>query len=177
MNHGTRLRKIIFPVLEWLLHVVPDYGWGIALRGRLFGHFLGGCGRNFKVNIGAHFYDPQGLTVGDHVYIGFHSYIGNGKITMEDEVVVGPFCSITAGNHRQRNESVRFGPYEMKPITIGRGSWLGAHVSIMPGVTIAPGNIIAAGAVVTRDTEPYGVYAGVPAVRIKDMPDPAEIAS
>lgn len=52
-------------------------------------------GRSFslilKINIGAHIYNPNGLTVGDHVYIGFHSYIGNGEITIEDEVVIGTF--------------------------------------------------------------------------------------
>jgi len=174
MKSKTKCIKFLFPIIEWVLHGAPDYGWGIAIRGCVLGRFFKKCGKNFKVNIGVHFYNPEGLVVGDHVYIGFHSYVGNGLITLGDEVVIGPFCSITAGNHQQKNGSVRFGPYEMKPIVIERGAWLGAHVSVMPGVTVARGNIIAAGAVVTHSTAPYGVYAGVPAKRIKELPHPEE---
>ena len=47
--------------------------------------------------------------------------------------------------------------------------WLGARVVVLPGVQVAPGCIVGAGAVVTRDTEPDGVYVGVPARRIRDL--------
>ena len=45
---------------------------------------------------------------------------------------------------------------------------LGANALIMPGVTIGDGVIVAAGAVVTKDVEPYSIYGGVPARKIKD---------
>ena len=169
MKFRKKIKKILFPVVEFISHCFPDYGWGIRLRGMLIQPFLKTCGRNLRINIGVHIYNPDGLNVGNHVYIGFHSYIGNGKITLEDEVVIGPFCSITAGNHKQKKNSIRFGDYEFLPIRIGKGSWLAAHCCVMPGVNIAEGNIIAAGAVVTVDTEPYAMYAGVPAKKIKDL--------
>ena len=56
----------------------------------------------------------------------------------------------------------------MKRTTIGHDCWLGAHSIIMCGVNIADGCIIAAGAVVTKDTEPYCIYGGVPAKKIKE---------
>lgn len=52
-------------------------------------------------------------------------------------------------------------------ISIGNDVWIGSHVKILQGVTIGDGAIIGAGAVVTKDVEPYGIYAGVPAKKIK----------
>ncbi|MBR1536811.1 MAG: hypothetical protein IJ630_07725 [Treponema sp.] len=46
--------------------------------------------------------------------------------------------------------------------------WIGANVTILDGVTVASGCVLAAGSVVTKSTEPNGVYAGVPARRIKE---------
>ncbi|MEU2349091.1 acyltransferase [Modestobacter sp. NPDC049651] len=58
---------------------------------------------------------------------------------------------------------------EPAPVHIGEGTWVGARCVIMPGVTIGRGCIIAAGSVVTRDCAPYGLYAGVPAVRKAEL--------
>lgn len=57
-----------------------------------------------------------------------------------------------------------------KPIVIEEGCWLASGVTVLPGVTIARGCVIAAGAVVARSTEPDGVYAGVPARRVRELP-------
>ena len=52
-------------------------------------------------------------------------------------------------------------------ITIGDGVWLGARAIILPGVTIGEGAVVAAGAVVTKDVEPWAVVGGNPAKFIK----------
>lgn len=162
-------KKVIFAALGFLTQLLPDYGLGIRLRGMVYQPFLGSCGKNFKMGIGAHIYNPDGVFVGDNVYIGFHTYLGDGQIIIEDEVVIGPFCVIAGGNHTRKDGSIRFGGYEVKPVRIGRGTWLAAHCTVVPGTIIAEGNIIAAGAVVTRHTEPHCLYAGVPAVKIKEL--------
>jgi maltose O-acetyltransferase len=54
-------------------------------------------------------------------------------------------------------------------IRIDDGCWLGANVTVLPGVSIGGGCVIAAGSVVTRNCEPNGLYAGVPARRIRDL--------
>ena len=58
----------------------------------------------------------------------------------------------------------------MEPIRVEAGSWLGAGVLVLPGVTIGHGSVIAAGAVVTKSTCADGLYAGVPARRVRDLP-------
>ena len=53
------------------------------------------------------------------------------------------------------------------PITIEDDVWLGAGATVVGGVTIGRGSIVAAGSVVTRDVEPFSVVAGVPATLVR----------
>jgi len=56
---------------------------------------------------------------------------------------------------------------DIKAVTIGEGVWVGANVTILPGVTIGDASIVAAGSVVTKDVPPNSIVAGVPAKIIK----------
>ena len=74
------------------------------------------------------------------------------------------------------NASHEIGPIEHRagkginaPIRIEDGCWIGANVTIMPGVTIAKGCIIGAGTLVTEDTEENGIYVGIPARLIRKL--------
>lgn len=64
---------------------------------------------------------------------------------------------------------MRGGEVISMPIKIGGGCWIGARAVILPGVTVGNGCIIGAGAVVAKDCEPDGMYAGVPAKRVRDL--------
>lgn len=61
-------------------------------------------------------------------------------------------------------------PLTYKPIIIGNGVWIGAEAIICPGVTIGDGAVVAAGAVVTKDVQPWTVVGGNPAKYIKERP-------
>ena len=106
----------------------------------------------------------------------FNVYIGPGcniypKVTVGPMTIFANNVSIMGGDHRYDVIGLPVGltgRAEIKPTVIGMDCWLGAHSIINCGVKIADGCIIAAGAVVTKDTEPYGIYGGVPAKRIKD---------
>ena len=68
------------------------------------------------------------------------------------------------------------GRVPVRDTIIGRDCWIGARCIIMAGVTIGDGSIIAAGSVVTKDVEPYSIYGGVPARKIKNrFQSPEEI--
>ncbi|MDP8910451.1 MAG: acyltransferase [Actinomycetota bacterium] len=77
------------------------------------------------------------------------------------------FCTTThgIGPHARRT-----GEEERRGIRVGDGCWIGVRAVVLPGVTIGSGCIIAAGAVVVDDCEPDGLYAGVPARRVRDLP-------
>ncbi|GAA0219372.1 acyltransferase [Cryptosporangium japonicum] len=57
-----------------------------------------------------------------------------------------------------------------RSIVVGDRCWLGARVTVCPGVTIGDDVVVAAGSVVTKNLAPGALYAGVPAVRIRDLP-------
>lgn len=154
------LKRII---LNFLLFLIPSGHHGDRLRGRAYQIFMKKCGKNFKVSTNAFIYAPEKLSVGDNVYIGFNSYLGQGEINLSDEVLIGNFVSITASNHLKKNGSWRFGGFKPDPINIGRGAWLSANSCITAGVNIGSGTVVGAGAVVTKSFGSDKILIGIPA--------------
>lgn len=111
---------------------------------------------------------------GSNIEIGRGSFL-NHSCVVEDHVKIGDNCMIAfdvilcTSTHKIGSHAKRGGESVNLPITIGNGCWIGARVTVLPGITVGDGCIIAAGAVVTSDCEPDGLYAGVPARRIKEL--------
>lgn len=120
----------------------------------LFPPFYTDCGKNIRfgkrvfLNSGCKFQDQGGITIGDDVLIGHN-------------------CVIATLNHAI-NPDAR-GDMMPSPVIIGNKVWIGANATILPGVTIGDGAIVAAGAVVIRDVAPCTVVAGVPARVIRSL--------
>lgn len=146
---------------------IPDGPNGDRKRGKLYEPFLKKVGVNFKIASQAMIFNPNGLEVGDNVYIGFNSYLGQGEVSLADEVLIGNFVSITASNHLRKDNSYRFGGFQAKKIFIGKGTWIGANSCILAGVNIGSGCLVAAGSVVTKDFEENVIIGGIPAKVIK----------
>ena len=119
---------------------------------RLFPPFYTNCGKNTTVgkrvfiNTGCHFQDQGGITLGDGVFLG-------------NNVV------LTTMNHDFDPEK-RATTYPA-PIVIGKNVWIGSSVTVVPGVKIGDGAIVAAGSVVTKDVVPNTIVAGNPARLIR----------
>ncbi len=107
-------------------------------------------GKNVFINFGCHFQDQGGIYIGDGTFIGSQ-------------------CVLATINHgldpRERANNYP------ESIHIGEGVWIGSHATILPGVNIGDHAVIAAGAVVRGDVEPYTVVGGVPAKFIKKIPE------
>jgi len=112
---------------------------------------------------------------GNHIYIAYGCwFLAGGEITVEDEVMFGPYVVTSAGNHMRLAGSFRYGEPERLNISIGLGTWIGAHTTIMGGVSIDNGSLVASGATVIRGEYPENVFlAGVPAVIKKVIEDEA----
>ena len=121
---------------------------------RCFLPFYTECGINIKlgknvfINSGCCFQDHAGIEIGDGTLIGH-------------QVVIATL------NHAQ--DPLSRADMFPKPVKIGKNVWIGAHATILPGVTIGDNAIIAAGAVVNKDVENNVVVGGVPAKKIKDI--------
>lgn len=113
------------------------------------------------------------VTIGRNTAVASHSFFdGDGTITLGDDIRTGPFLRILSTTHPIEDTLPRrkFGADFHLDTRIEDGCWLGIGVTVLPGVTIARGCVIAAGAVVAKSTEPHGLYGGVPAKRLKDLP-------
>lgn len=92
-----------------------------------------------------------------------------------DNIIIQENCEISFNvtfinsSHNIGGNLYRAGNGTHQPILICNGCWIGANVTIMPGVTIGEGCVIGAGALVIKDCKPNGLYVGVPAKRIKDL--------
>lgn len=110
------------------------------------------------------------IAIGAGAQIGREAYFdGAGPITVGARAGVGPRSMIITGAHDLGGPQERVGPLAPRPIVLGDGSWLGAGVTVLPGVTVGAGCVVGAGSVVVRDCAPNGLYAGVPAVRVRDL--------
>jgi len=158
--------KLVMVLTGWM----PDFWPILCLRGFLLKPAFKKCGRNLQVQSGATIIWSSNVSIGDNVAIAANCWIqGVGGIVLEDEAGVGPFSVLETSNHMRKNGSWRFGPSSRGKITIGRGTWICAHVVITAGVTIGRGSVVGAGAVVTKDVPDNCLVAGVPAKVIKRL--------
>ncbi|TJX13970.1 acyltransferase [Tissierella creatinini] len=114
--------------------------------------------------------DGENVEIGEGVRINLNTLINcRDKVTIGKNVSIAFGVSIITNTHEIGGKERRAGAHKILPVTIGEATWIGANATILPGVTIGEGCIIAAGSVVNKDCEPNGVYAGVPAKRIRDF--------
>lgn len=110
------------------------------------------------------------VTIGDHSVIGVGSWLqGSGKISIGDDVIIGPYASIVSTNHQYEDVAtpVARQPLTQGEITIENDVWLGAHVTIATDVKIGAHSIIGANSFVNKDIPPYSIAVGSPARVIK----------
>jgi maltose O-acetyltransferase len=111
------------------------------------------------------------LTIGTYTIITgpIHADLG-ANILIGDRVRIGHNVSLLTISHEIGEEWLRSGSNTASPIKIGDGVWLASHVTVLGGVTIGAGSIVAAGAMVTRDVPPNTLVAGIPARVQKHLP-------
>ncbi len=107
-----------------------------------------------------------GVTVGDRTGIGDHCFIsGQGGVDVGSDVLFGPAVRVFSENHRfdRLDVAIRLQGEVRAPTMIEDDCWIGAGATILGGVTLGRGTVVGAGAVVTDDTPPNSIVAGVPA--------------
>lgn len=110
----------------------------------------------------------QNITVGKNVFINSGCcFQDQGGIEIGDNVLIGQQVVIATLNHDL--SPAKRGNMLPAPVKIGNGVWIGAHATILSGVTVGDGAVIAAGAVVNKDVPANTVVGGVPAKVIKNI--------
>lgn len=162
---GNRLRRSVWQIcwaVFYRLSPKPFHAWRSLLL-RLFGakmgrgcHFYPGskvwapwnliCADQVTAADGAEIYNPAPVTLGSHAILSQDTYV----------------CGAT---HDYNDPGFPLIAYAM---SFGAYSWVCARASVAPGVNLGEGAVLGLGSVATRDLEPWAVYVGVPAVKLKD---------
>jgi len=138
---------------------------------------LESVGKNVRIGIGTQASHWYNITIKNDVSIGSNNLFlcARAKIHIGDHVMLGPNVTVITGRHRTdlvgrymitvTNEEKR--PEDDQEVVFEGDNWVGANSTILQGVTIGRGAVIAAGAVVTKDVPEYAIAGGVPAKIIK----------
>jgi galactoside O-acetyltransferase len=113
-------------------------------------------------------YGPN-IAVGERVFVNqYCMFLGHGAIDIGDRVMIGPRVTLTTAGHPVDPERRR-SHITAEPITVEPDVWIGASATLVPGVTVGHGSVVAAGAVVTRDVPPRSLVGGNPARVIREL--------
>jgi acetyltransferase-like isoleucine patch superfamily enzyme len=112
---------------------------------------------------------PDKLVIGSRTYVNRYTiFDAHQQLHVGRHVMIGPHCYITDADHGTApGASVQSQPMRAAPVVIEDEAWLGAHVTVLPGVRIGRGAVVGAGSVVTRSIPAMAVAAGVPAKVIR----------
>lgn len=153
----------------WELLWVFFISW-LPKKGSCFYIFMLRCfGANIPNHIFIHpsakVYAPWLLSLGNQSCIGAKAEIYNlGPVQIGERVTLAQYSYVCNGTHDLCDKRL---PLMVGNTIIGNDVFVGAKAIIMPGINIEEGCVLGAGAVLTKDTEPYGVYVGNPAKFIK----------
>lgn len=191
MSARARLRDRLVALLGapcyWALRLAQEYGVrrelarvdelgpGVTARHGLFvfnqGRIRIGRNVSFGSNVDVSCYAGGSIEIGDDSFIGNGCVIASagGNIRIGADALIAEGVSIRAGDHGLApDRPMRAQPVVLRDIEIGRDVWLSKSVAVIAGARIADGVVIGANAVARGETEPYGIYAGVPIRKIGD---------
>ncbi|HAE31408.1 MAG TPA: colanic acid biosynthesis acetyltransferase WcaF [Flavobacteriales bacterium] len=130
---------------------------------RMFGAKIGkGVCIKQRVNIKY----PWNLEIGNNVWIGEMVWIDNlADVRLEDNVCLSQGAMLLCGNHDYRKTSFDL---IVRPIILEEGVWIGARSVVCPGVMARSHALLTVNSVATGHLEPYSIYQGNPAVKIRE---------
>lgn len=162
---ASLFKRALWHIVNFLIlksHLIPLSFVKIAAL-RLFGAKIG---KNVTIKPGVNVKYPWKLVVGNNCWIGENAWIDNlDNVKIEDNVCISQGAFLLCGNHNYKKEAFDL---MIGTITIESGAWIGAKSIICPGVHVASHAILSVGSLANSNLEPYCIYKGNPAKKIKD---------
>lgn len=166
-----RIANIIWTIYTGMIWVVEK------MLSFLIKKQMGHCGKNVMIKPNTSIFKGlENFYISDDVRIARYAtiYSTKAKVFIGSKVGIAPYVKIVTGNHRidcvghymfDANYEKR--PEDDRDVIIEGDNWIGFNVTILSGVTIGRGCVIAAGAVVTKSFPPYSIIGGAPARVLK----------
>lgn len=164
-------RRLLYLLYIALFRFTPeDYRPYALFFPRLRRSLVAGFGKSVgkKVRVKHNADISPHVVIGDYSELGQHCLI-HSHVTIGDKVIMGPNVKIYSRNHKFGDIAVPIADQGKTQLEtrVGDDVWIGANVIILPGVCVGDHSVIAAGAIVTKDLEPYSIVGGNPARLIK----------
>lgn len=142
--------------------IFPMYGLKVFLL-KLFGAKIG---KGVLIKPFVNIKYPWLLSMGDHVWIGEEAWIDNvAMVTIGNHVCISQGAYLLTGNHNYKKITFDLEPGE---IVLEEGVWIGARSIVCPGITCKSHSILSVGSIATTNLEPYSIYSGNPATKIRE---------
>jgi putative colanic acid biosynthesis acetyltransferase WcaF len=166
---ADRMRRLIWNIIWMVLYRLsprPLHSWR-ALLLRAFGAKLGA---NCHFYPASKIWAPWNLICGDQVTAADGAEIYNpAPVTMGSHAILSQDAYVCAATHDYDDPTFPLIAYAM---SIGAYAWVCARASVAPGVNVGDGAVLGLGSVATRNLEAWTVYAGAPAVKVKERRQP-----
>ena len=135
------------------------------LRKLLLTMFGAKIGKGVVIKPGVNIKYPWYLEIGDHCWLGEHVWIDNlAKVTIEDHVCISQGAMLLCGNHNYKKTTFDL---MVNEIILEEGVWIGAKAVVCSGVKCKTHAILSVGSIANVDLEPYTIYQGNPAKKIR----------
>jgi putative colanic acid biosynthesis acetyltransferase WcaF len=162
---GGRVKILLWYLVNTLFFINPlnsISGIKVVLL-RLFGAKIG---KGVIIKPGVNIKYPWLLNIGNDVWIGENVWIDNlAKVTIEDNVCISQGAMLLCGNHNYKKTTFDL---MVNEIILEEGVWIGAKSIVSPGVTCKTHAILSVGSIANIDLEPYTIYQGNPAKKIRN---------
>lgn len=162
-------RYFIFDYILSFINWIPG-ALGIFLRYITYKIVGKKVGKNVTIYEGLKIIRPENFVIGNNSGINYGGYFdASGGVNIGNWVRMGSKVTIISSNHNmnKRDVLIKHQGTNYSPVTIGDDVWISCNATILSGVTVGKGAVIAAGAVVTKDVPEYAIVGGVPAKVIK----------
>lgn len=162
---GNRVRRQLWSI-AWIFLFRPSPRIAHAWRAWLLRRFGAKIGSRCRFYPGARIWAPWNLTCEDTVIVADAVELYNpAPLSLGSHAVISQGAYLCGATHDYNDRAF---PVIAFPMRLGRYSWVAARASVSPGVNLGDGAILGLGSLATRDLEPWAIYAGVPARKVKD---------
>jgi putative colanic acid biosynthesis acetyltransferase WcaF len=162
---GSMFKRVLWHYVSGFIFktsLFPIYDIKVALL-RLFGAKIG---KQVEIKPCVNIKYPWMLTIDDEVWIGENVWIDNiAMVTISSNVCISQGATILTGSHNYKKTSFDL---ITGTVTIENGAWIGALATVNQGLIIGSHAVLTTGSVATKNLQPYSIYQGNPAMKIRD---------